>query len=540
MATSGVSGASNGWTPERSVAGERDPWLIVSVISIATFMVVLDTSIANVALAHIAGSLSASYDEASWVITSFLVSNAVIIPISGWLADVIGRKRYYMMSVALFTLSSLLCGLAPNLGLLIVARVLQGIGGGGLAPVEQSMLADTFPPEKRGLAFAAYGVVVIVGPIAGPTLGGVITDNISWHWVFLINVPIGLLSLALVSIFVDEPEALVRRKQEFLSGGLRIDFVGFALVALFLGCLEVTLDRGQREDWFSSPMIVGFALTSALALLTFIPWELTRENPIVGIRLFANRNFAIASVLLLVTGLILFGTTLFIPQFLQQVLGYTATDAGLALTAGGLATIFVMPISGLLSGRVDPRIMVATAFAIQGLALWNMSHLNTQISFTDAALARMWQAIGLPFLFIPITTVAYVGLRPEENNQASAMMNVMRNLGGTIGISAVQTLLAQRQQFHQSRYVEMLNPLNPNYTQGLSQIADALRARGIAPSDATPAAVGQLYRMLVQQTMMLSYVEAFHIMMIVIFCALPLVLLMRGPAKSSATHGVAA
>jgi DHA2 family multidrug resistance protein len=532
-----VDAARTDWTPERSVAGGRNPWLIVSVISIATFMVVLDTSIANVALAHIAGSLSASYDEASWVITSFLVSNAVVIPISGWLADVIGRKRYYMMSVGLFTLSSLLCGLAPNLSLLIIARVLQGIGGGGLAPVEQSMLVDTFPPEKRGLAFAAYGVVVIVGPIAGPTLGGVITDNISWHWVFLINVPVGLLSLFLVSIFVDEPEALARRKKELLRDGLRIDFLGFALVALFLGCLEVTLDRGQRDDWFSSPVIVSFALTSALALLAFVPWELTRENPIVAIRLFANRNFAIASVLLLVTGLVIFGTTLFIPQFLQQVLGYTATDAGLALTAGGFATILVMPLSGILSGRIDPRIMVAAAFTIQGLALWNMSHLDTQISFTDAALARMWQAIGLPFLFVPITNVAYIGLRPEQNNQASAVMNVMRNLGGTIGISTVQTLLAQRQQFHQAHYAETLNPLNPNYTQSLGQIADVLRARGIAPSDATPAAVGHIYRMLVQQTMMLSYVEAFHVMMIVVFCALPLVLLMRGPAKHVPASG---
>jgi DHA2 family multidrug resistance protein len=530
-----------GWTPERSVAGNHNPWLIVGVISIATFMVVLDTSIANVALGHIAGSLSASFDEASWIITSFLVANAIIIPISGWLADVIGRKRFYMMSVALFTVSSLLCGLAPNLSLLIAARVLQGIGGGGLAPVEQSMLVDTFPPEKRGLAFAAYGVVVIVGPIAGPTLGGIITDNISWHWVFLINVPFGLLSLILVCIFVHEPEVLRRRREELLRGGLKIDFIGFLLIALFLGCLEVTLDRGQREDWFSSPMIVGFALTSVLAFLAFIPWELTRKSPIVAIHLFAKRNFAIASVLLLVIGLIIFGTTLFIPQLLQQVLGYSATDAGLALTLGGLATLVAMPISGILSGRVDPRLMVAAAFAVQGLALWNMSHLNAQISFADAALARMWQAIGIPFLFVPITNVAYVGLRPDENNQASALMNVMRNLGGTIGISMVQTLLAQREQVHQAHYVEGLNPLNPNYNHALDQIAQVLRERGIAPVDAAPAAVGQIYRMLTQQTMMLSYVEAFHIMMIVVFCALPLVLLMHGPAKGAqAPAGAAA
>ncbi|HEY4171318.1 MAG TPA: DHA2 family efflux MFS transporter permease subunit, partial [Reyranella sp.] len=266
--------AHGNWSAERSVAGRRNPWTIIGVISIATFMVVLDTSIANVALQHIAGGLSASYDEATWVITSFLVANAIIVPISGWLADVIGRKRYYMISVGLFTLASVLCGMAPNLAFLVVARVLQGIGGGGLAPVEQSMMVDTFPPARRGAAFAAYGVVVIVGPILGPTLGGWITDNFSWHWVFLINLPIGLLSLVLVTIFVDEPPVIRRERRKLLSKGLRIDWQGFALLALFLGGLEVTLDRGQREDWFSSRMITTFAILSGVALLTFIPWEL--------------------------------------------------------------------------------------------------------------------------------------------------------------------------------------------------------------------------------------------------------------------------
>ncbi|HEX4271419.1 MAG TPA: DHA2 family efflux MFS transporter permease subunit, partial [Rhizomicrobium sp.] len=326
------------WTPERSVAGKRNPWSIIAVISIATFMVVLDTSIANVALGHIAGSLSASYDEAAWVITSFLVANAIIIPISGWLADVFGRKPYYMFSVALFTVSSLLCGLAPSLPFLIVARILQGIGGGGLAPIEQSMMVDTFPPAKRGAAFAAYGVVVIVGPVLGPSLGGWITDNFSWHWVFLINVPIGILSLVLVTIFVEEPEALKRQTKKIRREGIKVDYVGFLLVALFLGCLEITLDRGQRDDWFSSGLIVTTAVICVGAFLTFIPWELSQKEPIVNIKLFKNRNFTISNLFMLLMGLIVFGTTQFIPQLLQQVLGYTATNAGLALTAGGLAT----------------------------------------------------------------------------------------------------------------------------------------------------------------------------------------------------------
>ncbi|HWE06936.1 MAG TPA: DHA2 family efflux MFS transporter permease subunit [Rhizomicrobium sp.] len=511
---------------------------MVGVISIATFMVVLDTSIANVALAHIAGSLSASYDEATWVVTSFLVANAVIIPISGWLADVIGRKRFYMISVALFTVSSFFCGLAPSLGLLVIARVLQGIGGGGLTPVEQSMLVDTFPPEKRGLAFAAYGVVVIVGPILGPSIGGWITDNASWHWVFLINVPVGILSLFLTSIFVDEPKALREQRHDLLKDGLKVDFIGFALEALFLGCLEVTLDRGQREDWFSSGLITAFAIIAALSLAIFIPWELTRKDPIVRLSMFGCRNFGIASLLMLVMGMVIFSSTQFIPQLLQEVLGYTATDAGFALTAGGVATFLVMPLGGVLSSRVDPRFLIGGAFLLQSFALWHMSHLNALMSFNDAAFARMLQSIGLPFLFIPISSIAYVGLKPEENNQASALLNMARNLGGTIGISAVQTMLARRSQIHQAQYVETLNPLNPNYQYGTQQIIDALVARGQSQWEATRQASAELYRELVQQAAILSYIDTFHVLMIVVLCAVPLAFLLKKPGKQPAAEAV--
>jgi DHA2 family multidrug resistance protein len=521
-------GGNDGWTPARSVAGKRNPWSIVAVISIATFMTVLDTSIANVALGHIAGGMAVSYDEATWVTTSFLVATAIIIPISGWLADVIGRKRYYMMSVALFTFASFLCGIAPNLTFLICARILQGMAGGGLAPVEQSMLVDTFPPKQRSLAFAAYGIVVIAGPVVGPVIGGLITDNFSWHWCFLINVPIGALSLFLVNIFVDEPRALVRERKALLKHGLKVDVMGFVLVALFLGLLEVTLDRGQRDNWFSSPFILTSAIISGTALLLFVPWELTRDDPIVPIAMFGRRNFGIASIFLLITGVIIFGTTQFIPQLLQQVLGYTATDAGLALTAGGLATIVVMPLSGILSSRIDARILVGFSFTVQGLAMWNMSHLDTQMSFASAAFARMFQSIGLPFLFVPITTIAYVGLKPTESNQASALMNVARNLGGTIGISTVQTMLAQRQQVHQARLVETLNPLNANYTNGLNQAAHALTSLGQSHTDAPLQAAALLYRSLGQQAQMMSYIDVFHTLMIVIFGSIPLLLLMQG------------
>ena len=531
-------GGNDGWTPARSVAGDRNPWSIVAVISIATFMTVLDTSIANVALDHIAGGLAVSYDEATWVTTSFLAATAIIIPISGWLADVIGRKRYYMISVALFTIASFLCGIAPNLTCLVLARVLQGAAGGGLASVEQSMLVDTFPPKQRGMAFAAYGAVVIVGPVIGPVVGGLITDNYSWHWCFLINVPVGALSLFLVNLFVDEPKAMVRERKKLLKKGLKVDFIGFILVALFLGLLEVTLDRGQRDDWFSSPFILTTAIISATALVLFIPWELTRDDPIVPIAMFGRRNFGIASIFLLIVGVIIFGTTQFIPQLLQQVIGYTATNAGMALTAGGLATIFVMPLSGILSGKMDSRLLVGGAFFVQGLALWNMSHLDTQLSFSSAALARMYQSLGLPFLFVPITTIAYVGLKPSESNQASALMNVARNLGGTIGISSVQTLLAQRQQLHQARLVETLNPLNPNYTNGIQQAAHALQAFGASQADATTQATALLYRNLGQQAQMLSYVDVFHSLMWVVFGVMPLLLLMQG-GKPAAGAGAA-
>ncbi len=529
----GPEADDQGWTPARSVAGGRNPWTIIAVISIATFMVVLDTSIANVALKHIAGGLAASYDEATWVVTSFLVSNAVVVPISGWLADVVGRKRYYMISVALFTLASLLCGLAPSLSVLVAARVLQGIGGGGLAPVEQSMMVDTFPPAKRGAAFAAYGVVVVVGPIFGPTLGGWITDNLSWHWVFLINLPIGLLSLVLVSIFVEEPPALIEARERLTAGGMRVDWQGFALIALFLGCLEVTLDRGQRDDWFSSPMITGFAVVSAVALLSFIPWELSRRDPIVRIQLYGQRNFMIANVFMLVMGVIVFGTTQFIPQLLQDVLGYTATNAGLALTLGGFATLLVMPLSGFLTSRVDARYLIGFSLAIQGIAMWNMSGLDTQMSFSNAAIARLVQSIGLPFLFVPITNVAYVGLDPSHNNKASALMNVSRNLGGTFGISLVQTMLAQRLQVHQSQYVETLNPLHPTYTATIDHMARILPQHGLSQATAGKAAVAEFYQQLVQQMSMLSYIDVFHTLMVLVFAALPLVLLMRSSDKKA-------
>jgi len=514
-----ADGADAGWTDERSPAGKHNPWLIVLVISLATFMEVLDTAIANVSLSHIAGSLAVSIDEATWVLTSYLIANAIVVPISGWLGDVMGRKRFYMMSVAIFTAASLACGFAPSLSVLVISRILQGIGGGGLASSEQSFLADTFPPSKRGKAFAAYGVVVIVGPTVGPTLGGWITDNISWHWIFLINVPVGIISLLLVQSLVTEPAALERERKQRLKKGLRIDGFGFALVVLGLGCLEVFMDRGQRDDWLSSGFIVTMGIIALASLIMLVVWELNRKDPIVDLKLFRHLNFAICFTMMLLVGVVMFGSTQLIPQMLQEVLGYSSTDAGLALTFGGVASLVAMGCAGQLSGKVQGRFLLAFGFVMQGLGMWIFSHYDLDTGFYQFGLGRMVQAAGIPFMFVPILTQSYAGLRPEEFNHASALMNVARNLGGSIGISVSQAVLAQREQWHQSRLVESLNPLNPVYTRGLQEIGDG-----------TQTSLAVLYQDTQTQAAMLSYIDVFHALMIFMFGAVAMAFLLK-PAK---------
>ncbi len=524
-------GGGGGWNAARSAAGNRSPWLVVGIISIATFMEVLDTSIANVSLSHIAGSLSVSPDESTWVLTSYLVSNAVIIPISGWLSNVIGRKRYYMLSVALFTAASFLCGVAPNIQTLILARILQGIGGGGLAPSEQSMLADTFPPAKRGQAFAAYAFVIIVAPVIGPTIGGWVTDNYSWHWIFLVNVPVGFLSLFLVNIFVDEPKILVDERKARLKKGLDVDFVGFALVAIGLGSLELFLDRGERDDWFSSGFITAMAITAVVAISFLVIWEATRKEPIVNVRLMANRNFGAVLAVMFTTGVILFGSIQLIPQMLQQVFGYTATDAGFAMTAGGLATIVMVPIVGNLTGKVDVRLLIGFALVVSAIALGHLTTMNTNAAFGDWAWARAYQAVALPFLFVPISTAAYTGLKPNQTNEASALLNVFRNLGGSVGIAVSQAWLSVESQVRQSRLVEHLQPLAPNYSEGLAQIETALRNSGMAAAQAQQAALGQLYGIAGRQASMLAYLDVYRALMVYTLCAIPVVFLLKSPKR---------
>lgn len=508
------------WNADRSAAGRNSPWLIVAIISLPTFMEVLDTSVANVSLGHIAGGLSVTTDQATWVLTSYLVANAVIIPISGWLSNAMGRKRYFMLSILLFTLSSLLCGIAPNLTMLVIARILQGIAGGGLAPVEQSILADTFPPHQRGMAVAAFAVVIVVGPVLGPTIGGWITEVSSWHWIFLVNVPVGVIAFALTQAFVDEPRAVKEDRLKLLRGGLRVDYVGVLLVFLGLGALELTLDRGEREDWFASSTITASAIIAGVSLIALMIWEFRRDDPVVDVRLMVQRNFGVTLLAMFTTGMILFGTTQLLPQMLQQVFGYSALNAGLALTSAGVATLLMVPIVGRLTSIVDVRLLIFIGLAVQALAMWNMTHLTADVSFGDVAMARLYQAAALPFLFVPINTAAYVGLPREKTAQASSLLNVARNLGGSVGISMSQTLLSSFQQIHQSYAVETLNPGNPAYNDWLRQ------AQQLAPGDAM-APLGVLYQQVQRQVAMLAFLDVFRTLMVVIAIVAPIVFFMR-------------
>jgi len=522
----------------RSAAGDRSPWLIAVVVSIATFMQVLDTSIANVALRHIAGSLAAGVDESTWVVTTYLIASAVIVPISGWLLSVVGRKRFYMICVALFTLSSFLCGLAPSLSMLILCRIFQGLGGGGMVPSEQAILADTFPPEQRAQAFALYGVAVIVAPTVGPTIGGWITDNLSWHWIFFINVPIGIGSLVLVQWLVVEPEVLEQERRQQLARGLDVDWVGMALIAISLGCLEVVFDKGQREDWFQSYFIIAFATASALAFVLFVPWELTRKHPIVDIRLLGRRQFAVSFLMMMLVGATMFSSTQLLPQILQENFRYTATLSGLALMPGGLAMLLMMPFAAKLTNLMQPKYLLAFGTLVMSLAMWHLTSLTPDASFGFFAWARIYQMVGMPFLFVPITTASYGDLPPDKTNQASALINVARNLGGSIGVSMAITILAQRAQFHQFRLVEHLAPSSQEYQESLRQAAAHFATNGASQADAQRQAVGWVGQLVQGQASLLSYIDVFSTFAVGSALMIPVVLLLLRSTGQRPVHAM--
>jgi DHA2 family multidrug resistance protein len=506
---------------------KHNPWLVALTVTMATFMEVLDTSIANVALPHMAGSLGASFDEATWVLTSYLVASAVVLPISGWLANRFGRKRFYMSCVVLFTCCSLLCGIAPNLHFLIIARILQGLGGGGLAPSEQAILADTFPANKRGQAFAVYGMAVVFAPAIGPTLGGWITDNFNWHWIFFINLPVGIISFFLSNRMVEDPPHLIERKKA--SKHLKVDFMGLGLVGFGVGLLEYTLDRGQEKDWFSD-MGIRLSFITALALLViFVVWEWKHPDPIVDIKLLKNRNFGTSVFLQLVLGTVLFGSTVLIPQYLQTLLGYTAERAGMVLSPAGFVLMAMMMVAGKMVSKVDARAMAAFGYFCTAIGLYNLTRLDLNTAYSTAALWRVLQVMALPFVFIPISTLNYVGVPIEKNNQISSLTNFARNIGGSAGTALLTTFIARTSQVHQHSLG--MNAVQGNLAFSLytNSIKSILISRGISAAQAGQMAVGQAYQEMQLQAAMLSYHNAFAVLATIILILVPLPFVMRVP-----------
>ena len=486
-----------------------NPWLIAVVVAMAAFMEVLDTSIANVALPYMAGSLGASNDQSTWVLTSYLVSNAIVLPISGWLAAAFGRKRFFMICLVIFTLSSLLCGIAPSLGAIIFFRILQGIGGGGLQPMAQAILADTFPPEKRGLAFALYGVTAIIAPTIGPTLGGWITDNYTWRWIFFINLPVGILALFLIFRLVEDPPWVKR-----LSGaGLKIDYIGVALLTLGVGALQVMLDKGQEDDWFGSRFILTLAVLTAVGLLSFVIWEWFYKSPIVEVRLFRNLNFLAANGMMFVLGIMLFSSLVMMPLFLQSQMGYTAESAGLVLSGGGLLLLFLMPVVGVLSSKVQARYLVAFGWLALSIGMYmSARQLDLEVSFRSASMLRLAQVFGLAFLFVPINLASYIGMPAEKSSSVAGLVNFMRNIGSSVGTSMVTTLIARRTQFHQVYLAADVTAGRPGLARELSGLTARLVASGMNAGRAAAQAYAIVFRTVIAQATTLAYVDTFMVL----------------------------
>jgi DHA2 family multidrug resistance protein len=524
-----------------------NPWIVAMTVTLATFMEVLDSSIANVALPHIAGGLGATQDEATWVLTAYLVANAVILPAGAYLTTFIGRKKFYMICVALFGISSALCGLAPTLPLLVFFRILQGIGGGGLAPSEQAILADTFPPEKRGQAFAMYGLAVVCAPAIGPTLGGYITDNFDWRWIFYLNVPICLLSLYLTSRIVEDPPWVKEEVKKNKKGKLNLDLLGFGLVALTFGSLEFVLDKGQEDDWLSSHLIVFFMTAMVVAFVLLIWWELKQlregKKPLLNLTLFYRRQFAISFVLMFVLGFALYGTTILIPQFVQTLLGYTAELAGLVLSPAGVMMMCMMPVVGFLSGKIDPRKLIAFGFIDLTLSLLWMANLNLQLSYGQLVFMRMFQASGLAFLFIPINTIAYIGVKQSENNDVSGLTNLARNIGGSCGTAFMATMLLRRTAAHENSMIRRLVPGRAGFDRNVQSLAGAFKPGngagvtggpyGGASAGAIHQAQGFIYAQMHRQAGVMAYVDIIRYLTIFCACMIPLLFFIPKPPKNA-------
>jgi DHA2 family multidrug resistance protein len=505
-----------------------NPWVIALTVTLATFMELLDTSIANVSLPYIAGGLGRSYDEVTWILTTYLVANAVVLPMSAWLSRVVGRKNYYLACVGLFTITSLFCGIAPSLNIMLIARILQGIGGGGLAPVEQAILVDTFPPHKRAMAFALYTVAIVTAPAIGPVLGGWITDNYNWRWVFFINIPVGLLSIFLTSRFVYDPPAFAEERKTVRGedGKLRVDAIGIALIGLGSAALEIFLDRGQIDDWFGSRFITWTFAIALTCLGTAVFWELKQNDPVIEFRLLKTRSFAIACFFYFIFGFGLFGSTTMIPQLLQTLYGYRAIDAGLVLGPGAFVITLLAPLGAQLVQRriVQPRILLFGAVVVVGISFLHYSHFNLDTDYSHYAWARALQGLGYAFFFVPLSVIAYSQLNPSQNNKASSITNFFRNWGGSFGIAFITTVSERRSNFHQSILSSNASPSSPALQQQIHQSAALLQARGFSPVDALGAAYAHYYAQLQAHAHLLAFMDCFQLIAVLTLIAAPLVL----------------
>lgn len=504
--------------------GGPHPWAIAATVMLPVFMEVLDTSVANVSLPHIAGDLSAGVDESTWVLTSYLVSNAIVLPLTGWFSSLFGRKRFYMWCVALFTVASFLCGVSHSLGMLVFFRILQGAGGGAMQPISQAILVESFPREKRGMAMAMFGIGVVFAPIIGPTLGGWITDNFSWHWIFLINVPIGVFSLLTTALLVFDPPFLVRKN---LREGLKIDYIGLGLLSLGLGFLQVVLDKGEREDWFGSGFILWCAALAVVGLVGVVLWELARDEPVIDLRMLKERNFAVATLTMFVLGFVLYGSTMLLPILLQTLLGYTAMLSGLVLSPGGIVVVIMLPIVGRLLSKFEARWLVVYGVTVTSLSLFHMAGFSLDIDFRTAMLARIFQSAGMAFLFVPINTMAFYFIAQHKINNATGIINLARNVGGSFGIAVVTTMLARRTQFHQAILASHVTSLDYPYRAMITGTSQMLMQHGSDPVQAANQAHGLLYRLVQRQAAMQAFLDCFWLMGAIFLCIIPLMFLMK-------------
>lgn len=497
-------------------------WWITITVMLPAIMEIIDTSVANVALPHMQGSLNAGTDEVTWVLTSYLVSNAVVLPMTGWLSRVFGRKRFLLTCIVLFTLASLLCGAAPNLAALIIFRVVQGAAGGALIPISQAILMETFPPHQRGMAMAIFGIGAMFGPIVGPALGGWITDNLNWRWIFYINLPIGIIAAIMCAFFIFDPAYLKRSKER-----LSIDYWGLFLLVVSMGSLQIVLDKGQQDDWFSSRFIITCSAVAVISIIALIWVELTHEHPIINLRLFKNLSFSAGNFIMFVVGFCLYSSIMLIPLFLQTLMGYSATDAGMVMAPGGVATLVTMPFVGAALAKRDGRKVVFVGLLIGAVAMFIMQGLNLQGSFWSFTWPRIVLGFGLAMIFVPLTTVTLATIPKQEMGNATGMFNLLRNIGGSVGIAMATTLLARLEQFYQNTLIAHTTPFNPAWQTRIEGLKQTLITRGMSTDQAGKTALGMMYADVQRQASSLAFNRIFFIIGLAFLVILPLLLLLK-------------